>query len=168
MDKKLIEKYKNEIIKTYAKRKDFTFEKVKSAASGNIKAMPENDGALIVVVTAVRSLYPIENARVTVFSGENESREDIVTVLTDESGKTEPIYLSAPDKQLSLESENKLKPYSEYNIEVKAEGYVDSVFLNVPVFDGITSLQRANMLLLETAGEQKGPIIYNVAENADL
>ena len=168
MDKKLIEKYKNEMFNTYARRKFSTLEKsvqTISPVSGN---PTDNEGALVVLVTAVRSLYPIKNALVSVFSGENETRENIISVYTDESGKTEPIYLSAPDRELSLQSENKVLPYAEYNVEVKAEGYVDSIFLNIPVFEGITSLQRANMLLLETAGEQKGPIIYNVSENADL
>lgn len=167
MDKKLIEKYKKEMFNTYAKRKSYSFEKaVPTVSQGAVEN--KNEGALIVVVTAVRSLYPIKNAQVTIFKELNEQRENMITVLTDESGRTEPIYLSAPDKQLSLESENNVLPYSEYNVEIKAEGYVDTIFLNVPVFEGITSLQRANMLLLETAGEQKGPIIYNVSENADL
>ena len=108
MDKKLIEKYKNEMFNTYAKRKFPTVEKAVQTISPVADNAANNEGSLVVLVTAVRSLYPIKNALVTVFSGENETRENIISVYTDESGKTEPIYLSAPDRQLSLESENKV------------------------------------------------------------
>ena len=39
-----------------------------------------------------------------------------------------------------------MKPYSLYSIDVFYDGYVDLSFVNVPVFDTITSVQPANMI----------------------
>jgi hypothetical protein len=53
-------------------------------------------------------------------------------------------------------------------MEVKAEGYVDNVHINIPVFSGVTSLQRSNMMLLETAGADKSPQVFDESERFDL
>jgi len=60
------------------------------------------------------------------------------------------------------------KPYSSYNMLVKAEGFVDNIHLNIPVFSGVQSVQRSNMMLAETAGENKGPQIFDEGQQFDL
>lgn len=62
------------------------------------------------------------------------------TLLSDMDGKTSVISLPAPDKMLSLTPGN-VKPYSTYDIIVSANGYLTEYFYDVPVFEGITSLQ---------------------------
>ena len=92
----------------------------------------------------------------------------IATDWTDESGRTEIFVLPAPDRAESQSPSDNKVPYANYNMMVEAEGYISNIHLNIPVFSGVTSLQRSNMLLLETAGENKGPQIFDEAEKYDL
>lgn len=177
MDKSTIEKYKAEMLGMYRSSKNpgqhtayVSQDIALPAASENTNAdsIPDSTGKLIVIVTTVRSLYPLENAEVSVFSGDYQNRQIIARDFTDQSGRTEPFILETPGKSLSLDSDNTKLPYAVYGIEIKAEGYVDMVFLNVPVFSGVTSLQKANMTLIETAGKDKGPIFIDSAQQYNL
>ena len=174
MDKSLIEKYKAEMMGMYRSSKPILPEsEVIATANFNEKVdeIPKTDestGGLIVVVTTIRSLYPLKNAKVTVFSGEIDNKNIIDTSLTDQSGRTKTFTLATPQKSISLNSESRELPYELYGIEINAEGYIDTIYTNVPVFSGTTSIQMANMMLLETAGKEKGPIIYDTAEQYDL
>ena len=55
--------------------------------------------------------------------------------------------LNAKDRELSLTPEDK-NPYTTYNISVNAEGYYESERVNVPLFQGITSLQIIDLIPL--------------------
>lgn len=174
MDISKIEKYKAEMLEMHKKAKEnalSTSAYLSNAESNDETKNEITDGSvgeLIVMVTTIRSLYPLENARVTVFEGDNENRKNIKVKYTNQSGKTEPFILSTPNKSLSMTENPDGRPYALYNIEVKAEGYIDSIYLNVPVFSGVTSLQRANMILLETGSDDKTPVIYNELQQYTL
>ncbi len=177
MDESVIEKYKAEMLGMYRSSKNsgeypsyVSHDTAIAAVSQNTDTYtaPDSTGKLIVIVTTIRSLYPLENAEVSVFSGDYQNRQIIARDFTDQSGRTEPFILETPGKSLSLDSDNTKLPYAVYGIEIKAEGYVDMVFLNVPVFSGVTSLQKANMTLIETAGKDKGPIFIDSAQQYNL
>ena len=163
MDKALIEKYKAEMFDLYrkhkkrlAKRPDSEVKPMPPAEEASPEedsVLPDGMGKLVVMVTTLRSSFPLENAKVTVFIGDLESMQIVETDFTDESGKTKEFVLKTTSRMLSMTSNPDGKPYTNYNIEVKAEGYCDSVYLNVPIFSGVTSIQQANMLLLEAAGK---------------
>lgn len=103
-------------------------------------------GYLVVNVTSVRGLYPVEGAKITVFSGSLDDKTVLFTDYTNQSGKTILFTLPAPPASLAQESENDILPYSYYNILTEADGFVPTVNYNVAIFDGITSLQSVNML----------------------
>ena len=88
--------------------------------------------------------------------------------ITDQSGKTETFFLETPARALSLSAGAESEPFARYNMMVEAEGYVSNIHLNIPVFSGVTSLQRSDMMLLETAGENKGPKIFDEAQRYGL
>lgn len=118
----------------------------------------ENDsiGFLVVNVKTANGALPVENAHVTIY-GISEidgngaptiSDSDIIySLTTDKSGKTQKVALPTKDKSLSLSPDNKL-PYEAYNVFVTSDGYYDSSYINVPVFQGITSLQGVNLIPL--------------------
>ena len=108
------------------------------------------------------------NAKVTIFTGNADQMNIIDTAVTDQSGKTKVFTLPTPQKNLSLDSNNATIPYSKYNMLVTADGYIDNIHLNIPVFSGVTSIQRSNMLLRETAGVNKGAQIFNEENNYNL
>ena len=125
-------------------------------------------GGLVVSVTTLRRLYPVSGALITVFTGTPENMTVIETDVADESGKSKVFTLKTPSGELSLDSENKQIPYALYNMMVEADGYITNIHLNIPVFSSVTSLQRSNMILMETAGEDKGPQIFDEGQKYNL
>ena len=163
MDKNLIEKYKNEMLKMYNKSNKHTAVPAVAQTSDS-----STTGGLLAIVTTVRSLYPVKNAKVTIFSGDPQNMDIIDSALTDDSGRTKLFSLPTPEKNLSLQEDNTLLPYAVYNMQIEADGYVKNIHLNIPVFSGVTSLQQSNLLLTETAGADKGPFIFDESQNYDL
>ena len=102
-------------------------------------------GYLVVRVSAANGAIPLEGAQVSVRGGEPDNSDFFITKYTGSSGLTEKIELPAPRRALS-ESPGNGRPYSLYSIDVFADGYKDLFFVNVPVFDTITSVQPANMI----------------------
>lgn len=164
MDKNLIEKYKTQMMNTYRSAKG-----ISANANGYEQGDLQGDyGELVVMVTTVNSLYPIENARVTIFEGDLKNRTIIDTDFTDESGRTKRFLLKTPQKSLSLKPDETQRVYALYSAEVKAEGYAEYLFLNIPVFSQTTSIQRANLLPNEILGEEKGPFVFNELQKYNL
>ncbi len=175
MDSNIIEKYKNEMLKMYASAPRAiptqTTETVIPEPQTPPTPQPIPDtstGNLIGIVTAVRALYPVKNAKVTVFTGDYNNMNVIDTALTDNSGRTKVFVLPTPEKALSLDDTNTVLPYALYNMIIEADGYIKNIHLNIPVFSTVTSLQQSNLLLEETAGEDKSPQIFDEAQKYDL
>ncbi len=141
MDNDLIEKYKAEMLNLSRRAKPVAI------------AQNSSSGELIVMVTAIRSLYPVKNAKITVFEGTIENKSVVTTAVTNESGRTERIVLPAPDKKFSETEGSNTQPYALYNLLVEADGYIDNIHLNIPIFSGVTSIQRVNLLSSKSAGE---------------
>jgi hypothetical protein len=78
---------------------------------------------------------------------DTERTDIIYSLRTDNSGRTEKIALDAKDKELS-QSPGNVKPYTTYNITVEKDGFYASEKINVPIFQGITSIQTAEMIPL--------------------
>lgn len=170
MNKDLIEKYKNEMRKMYKSVNAQTAIPVIETVS---EPLPQpttstTTGSLLGIVTAIRSLYPVKNAKVTVFKGDYPQMDIIDFDLTNESGRTKIFTLETPEKALSLEETNTTIPYSTYNMLVEADGYIKNIHLNIPVFSGVTSLQQSNLILEETVGEDKKPQIFDESQKYDL
>ena len=157
MDRSLIEKYKNDMLKKYGS----------SAAEETTVAAPEK-GRLSANVTSVANIYPVRGARVTVFTGSPDSMTVLDSAVTDESGKTRVFLLVAPPKSLSMTSGAPALPYTLYNLLISADGFLDNIHLNIPVFSGIASVQRSDMLPKAVAGGRTDPIIFNEFSSFEL
>ncbi len=157
MDRSLIEKYKNDMLKKYGS----------SAAEETTAAAPEK-GRLSANVTSVANIYPVRGARVTVFTGSPDSMTVLDSAVTDESGKTRVFLLDAPPKSLSMTSGAPALPYTLYNLLISADGFLDNIHLNIPVFSGIASVQRSDMLPKAVAGGRTDPIIFNEFSSFEL
>ena len=103
-------------------------------------------GYLIVRVSTASGAIPIEGATVTVrddLSADNGSRGNIYRVLvSNRDGLTERIALPAPRKSIALSPGGGI-PYTNYQIDVVADGYYSQYFIHVPIYDTITSIQPA-------------------------
>lgn len=157
MDRSLIEKYKNDMLKKYGL----------SAAEETTAAAPKK-GRLSANVTSVANIYPVRGARVTVFTGSPDSMTVLDSAVTDESGKTRDFLLDAPPKSLSMTSGAPALPYTLYNLLISADGFLDNIHLNIPVFSGIAAVQRSNMLPKAVAGGRTDPIIFNEFSSFEL
>jgi len=114
-------------------------------------------GFLIVQTLTANGALPVENATVYVYSyGEGDdvdSSRALYTLKTDGFGRTEKVALGAFDKELSLTPEDK-KPYTTYNVVINADGFYESERINIPVFQGITSLQAVDLIPLSEYSDQ--------------
>ncbi len=109
------------------------------------QTIPDEQGGLLVWVTTLRNLYAVANAQVTIRN--DQTGEVIDAATTDLSGRTKVFILPAPPKNFSDDPNGTNRPYSLYNVNVKADGYVEQNALNVPVFPTITSVQPVDMIL---------------------
>jgi len=113
-------------------------------------------GYMIVRVTTARGAIPLEGATVTVsdYLGEEikERGNAIYTLTTNSSGLTDKFSLPAPPRELSMTPGNG-KSYLTYNIAVAKDGYYQQNYINAPVFEGITSIQNADMIPISDNGQ---------------
>lgn len=127
--------------------------------------LPKNQdtgiGSIIVRVTTASGAIPLEDALVTIREYKTGSGGDIVATLrTNSSGLTEKVSLPTPPRSMSLSPGNG-KSYSSYIIQVDKDGYNTQQYINVPVFDGITAVQSADLVPLPENGETDRADPYN-------
>ena len=79
------------------------------------------DGYLRIDVVNSENNFPIKGAEASISYGESGQTQEVLR--TNLSGQTEEIAVAAPPALLSLEEQNREKPYADYTVEVRAEGY---------------------------------------------
>ena len=108
----------------------------------------ENMGQFRANVISERTNDPIEGASVEIYTeGSTLSDTPIESLATDSDGQTSVIDLSAPDVALSLEP-NAVRPYSEYNLLIKAPGYEDVYINGAEILADTIALQDVAMIPL--------------------
>ncbi len=140
MQSRTVEEYINEMRKMSLRAKPVVSE-MNDEASGK--------GGLIVVVNEAQN-RPLKNATVVV--RDSQTGEMIAQELTDISGKTKVIELSAPLKSESLSPSGEKIVYGLYDITALAENFLDFTLKDVPVFDAVVSIQTVNLLWKWAAG----------------
>ena len=116
---------------------------------------PASEGELRISVISSVGMIPIKNATVTI-SYTGDPQPPLMTLTTDESGQTPPVNLPAPNVEYSLEPEQLVQPYSEYNIEVTAPGYEPVLVSGTEILPHVTAIQPISMIPLETGtGEEE-------------
>lgn len=119
-----------------------------------------DQGALKVQVVARGARIPIENATISItYTGDPDST--LEEVGTDASGMSEQIALAAPPLEYSMEpSEN--QPFSQYTIQVTAEGFRPVSVSGIEVFSNELSLQEIQMQEVDAPGESIDNIVIPV------
>ena len=116
---------------------------------------PMGQGYLIVHVTTARGSIPLEGAQVNIRNYNpdlTEGHGDVIASLTtDRDGNTPRLPLPAPPKGNSMSPDNG-PPFSSYNVDVYLEGFFAQNYIYVPIFDGITAIQPADMIPLPENG----------------
>lgn len=127
----------------------------------------KGNGMLVVQVFTADQTLPISDATVIV-SKSGENGETLVRMMkTNENGKTETIKLPAPPAENSLSPGN-TNMFNKHNIRVDYPGYYTTENLDVPIFEGRTSIQPISLVPLPE-GEEKGKTVTVVeTEPPDL
>lgn len=120
-------------------------------------------GKLRVQTYASTQVFPIQNAKVSVEKEFDDGKHVFAEEYTDIDGVAENISLPTKSKELSLTPDSPI-PYSTYTIKVTHPQFEAITFYNVPIFEGIESLQPVAMLPLNSTN--KGQNIYE--EEPDL
>ena len=108
-------------------------------------------GYLVIRASTASSAIPLEGALVTVRGNQPNFSSVIVELTTEQNGLTPKISLAAPPQGNSM-SPGLENPFATYNVDVRLNGYFPATAQQVPVFDGITSVQPINLIPLPKNG----------------
>ena len=130
----------------YFQKSDF-LQAAESTAADPIRSFLTRNpafGTLFFQVTGGQGAFPVPDAAVTITRALDDRLGISVTVTTDESGKTPPISLPAPSRTLSQSPNNGIV-FAAYQAKVSAPGYITTEIRDLPVFDGVTTIQPVNL-----------------------
>lgn len=103
-------------------------------------------GYLTVRVSTASGAIPLEGAAVNIRGGNVDDSAVIYALATNSDGLTPTVSLAAPPRSASLSPQDTTPAYAVYNVDVFAKGYAPAFFHNVPIFEGINSVQPAILL----------------------
>lgn len=97
-------------------------------------------GKLRITLTSERTARPVEDARIEISTA--GIPDQIIDILsTDSSGRSPEIDLETPPLEYSLEPESR-QPYSEYDLQITAEGYESVTISGAQLLPGETAVQE--------------------------
>ena len=117
------------------------------------QATAQGLGYLIVQVTTANSAIPLANAAVTV--RDSESGTVLFELRSGKDGRTDRIPLQTPPKSIS-QSPSQTHPFALYSVDVSLPLYEGASYQNLPIFDGITSIQQADLRPIPENGYPDG------------
>lgn len=100
---------------------------------------------------------PIRDAKITIAST-GTPNQPIEEITTDSSGKSERLTLDAPPLEYSMAPSDN-QPYSEYNLKISAEGYLDFIISGIQILPGELALQNISMIPAFTNQNNYNPAI---------
>lgn len=120
----------------------------------DIKLNPQQDtpdkGKLQINITSEISALPIENASISIsYTGIPDSILEQLT--TDSSGQTETIDLDAPPLEYSLDPAIEEQPYSEYTLQINAEGFEPVSIAGAEILADVTAIQNVTLRPVDTS-----------------
>ena len=116
----------------------------------------EQVGFLTVAVKTANGALPVPNAEVTIYAHSRldgagaplfDPSDVIYTLTTDQNGRSEKVALKTVSSELSQVPSDDTT-YLGYTIYVYADGFYNTELVNVPIFQGIHSIQNVNLIPL--------------------
>ena len=162
-DERTPENSRDDIVREGSQTEPGNFPEPVYADFADFESKNTGRGTMAFRVYTAREALPVIGAKVIITKQIGGEMHTFSTLTTDMSGQTAPITLPAPEKNLSLDSGNKIQPFSLYDAVVEKNGFAAIRYTGIPVFDGVNSIQRAAMVPTE---EQMTENITEVNENA--
>lgn len=131
---------------------------------GDFEERNTGRGTMAFRIYTAREALPVVGAEVVISKIIGGKPYVFETATTDLSGKTAPFTLPAPEKSLSLDSDNKIQPFSLYNATISKKGFAAVKITGIPIFDGVNSVQCTAMVPAEGDLTED---ITEVRENAE-
>lgn len=111
-------------------------------------------GQLQVNVTSSVNAFPVKEARISIsYTGIPESI--LEQVVTDSSGQTELVELNAPPKEWSLDENEERQPYSEYTLNIEAEGFESISVSGTEILANTKAIQNIRMKQKDQSREEE-------------
>ena len=115
-----------------------------------------NSGSVVARVYTASEAIPIEGATVVVTQRSPEGRVELLGLRTsDRSGKTEPVYVRTPGRNVS-QSPSEGVGFSTVDVTADHPLYERVIVDNVQVFPGVTTLQDIQLLPMNVLPESWG------------
>ena len=116
---------------------------------------PTGVGYLQLRISTAQGAIPLQNAQVIVREPKERGDGLVALLVSDRSGLTPIVSLPTVPRALSEVPGNPY-PFYTYLVDVSKEGYYTQYYQNVPVFDGISSVQSVEMIPLPQNGVENG------------
>ena len=111
-------------------------------------------GQLQVNVTSSVNAFPVKEARISIsYTGIPESI--LEQVVTDSSGQTELVELNAPPEEWSLDENEERQPYSEYTLNIEAEGFESISVSGTEILANTKAIQNIRMKQKDQSREEE-------------
>ena len=134
--------------------------------------LPEGTGFLVVQASTASGAIPLEGATVTITGDDPQNTEILFVLTTGTDGRTARVPLSAPPRSASLSFDGG-RAFATYHIRVQAKEYTDAEYSGVPIFDGITAIQQAELIPIPANGypddfSLNRPQLYSTGNEQDI
>lgn len=120
--------------------------------------MSQSSGTLRIRAYTAGGALPVQGATVRIIGGDESNRLVAYSLTTDRDGLTEAVTLPAPDAQYSLSPGAAEQPYSVYDVEITAPGFLTKRINGLTVFSGVESVQLINMIPGNSQDQQNIPL----------
>lgn len=175
MHEKTPQEYAQELMQMYSQAQNTQMPERTERMTANsdisswaARQLDDTSGGLQVNVTTLRGLFPVSGAELVVFTGAPQSKTVIERGTSDISGQSGIFKLKTPPKSLSDSAEPAASPYATYNLSVAADGFVERIFMDIPVFSGVVSVQGADLTPISAVGKNTAPDVTNGENSYDL
>ena len=111
-------------------------------------------GYLVVQVTTAKGAIPLSGAFVSI-SRDEKGGVLLYQLTTGADGRTPRTPLPAPSRAES-QSPSAIPPFATYDLVVTSRGYGTVNYDHVPIFDGVTAFQQADLIPLAANGSPDG------------
>lgn len=120
-------------------------------------------GTILFRVYTAQEALPIMGARCVISKKIGGEMRELCALITDSSGQTRAETLPAPSRELSQSYENNVQPFALYDATVTKKDYADVIMRDIPVFDGVQSIQRVAMVPVAPEGGE-GKVTEEITE----
>lgn len=113
---------------------------------------------------------PIKGVKLSIYKMTNEGRilasrqSEVITLYTNEFGETNTVALPTPPKENAADPLGP-KPYSEYAIFIEATGYAPVVLRGTQIFEGVTAVQKMELIPISGAEGRDSVEIIDIPEH---